>query len=523
MVRNLWRGLLLALLALLLSADGRADASSFGPSATVSLSNGAASANANISFTFGLSSPNAYMELLVLFEPSQFGVATGGSVPDGAIGGSLVIDVKTGLFNGACNSSNHIVYTLLDATTNTGDQVAYEDGAADGNGDGLEDAVTKYPDSLARTFPGLTPRARLYSSVTVAGIYNPINVVVFEPGTDVAGFPVDAGLGYPAVAVLRNFGDPLAVANPELLTDVCTTLSVAGVLNGVTGDNPDTGANEEGLAYRTNPAVSGAYNFAAFAVSLRDAENDGIENSLDTCPFVVNAGNPRTGGSAGGDSDFDGLDAACDSSGGDSDEDNDGYGNRQDNCPLVANGVALSNQADGDLDQIGDVCDPAPAVPTGHRHARCVIATANVGGGGAPVPANPESLAPCGPLAPGDADGDGFTDIAETQIGTVGDYRCGNNGWPADLVPDNALNIADINSFTLPLRGDGSFNKFGHAVPDAQDANIARWNLDPGNNVINVGDLNALSPGVNAPTARPPMFGGQPAFFTNGGQCPWPP
>jgi hypothetical protein len=35
--------------------------------------------------------------------------------------------------------------------------------------------------------------------------------------------------------------------------------------------------------------------------------------------------------------------------------------------------------------------------------------------------------------------------------------------------------------------------------------------------------LNALNPAVNAPTARPPMFGGLPAFFTNGGQCPYPP
>jgi len=126
--------------------------------------------------------------------------------------------------------------------------------------------------------------------------------------------------------------------------------------------------------------------------------------------------------------------------------------------------------------------------------------------------------------SPGDdRDGDGFTDEAEVLfIGTDAAKNCGSTGWPADLAGNNnILNIGDFNSFLFPLRIDGSFNKFGHAVPDS-DSNIARWNLAGGND-INIGDLNALNPGVNAPTARPPMFGGQPAFFTNGGQCPGPP
>jgi len=130
-----------------------------------------------------------------------------------------------------------------------------------------------------------------------------------------------------------------------------------------------------------------------------------------------------------------------------------------------------------------------------------------------------------------DFDGDGFTDDAEAlKIGTNPGYPCGNPGWPADLLADNRLNIGDINSFLFPLRGNGSFNKFDHPVPDPQDANIARWNLEsagPGATTINIGDLNALNPAVLAPTAAPPMFGGLPAFFTdvgNGvGGCPFPP
>jgi hypothetical protein len=63
-------------------------------------------------------------------------------------------------------------------------------------------------------------------------------------------------------------------------------------------------------------------------------------------------------------------------------------------------------------------------------------------------------------------------------------------------------------------------------VPDAGRENEQRWNLDnagAGGGVINIADLNALNPAVAAATSRPPMFGGQAAFFTNLGMCPWPP
>lgn len=108
-------------------------------------------------------------------------------------------------------------------------------------------------------------------------------------------------------------------------------------------------------------------------------------------------------------------------------------------------------------------------------------------------------------------------------IGTGPLDPCGNDGWPADLTgDDNRLNVADLASFIFPLRADGSFNKIGHPVPDPDDPSISRWDLDP-NNVITIADLNALNPRVDATTSRPPMFGGQPAFFTNLGLCPFPP
>jgi len=131
--------------------------------------------------------------------------------------------------------------------------------------------------------------------------------------------------------------------------------------------------------------------------------------------------------------------------------------------------------------------------------------------------------------SPGDdKDGDGFTDEAEVLfIGTNAAKPCGNNGWPADLDPNNTLDIGDFNSFLFPLRADSSFNKWGHPVPDAMDADIERWDLDAGDGVIDIGDINAINPAILAPTARPPMFGGQPAFLSdvgNGiGGCPFPP
>jgi hypothetical protein len=134
------------------------------------------------------------------------------------------------------------------------------------------------------------------------------------------------------------------------------------------------------------------------------------------------------------------------------------------------------------------------------------------------------------PLPPGaeayDCDGDGFIGSAEAAITTSDQDPCGGNGWPAELSgSDNRLNIADFTSFIFPLRPDGSFNYFNHTVPDPNIVGEARWNLDmaSGAGFINIADLNALNPAVNAPTSRPPMFGGQPAFFTNLGECPWAP
>ena len=99
-----------------------------------------------------------------------------------------------------------------------------------------------------------------------------------------------------------------------------------------------------------------------------DADGDGIDDGTDNCPNVFNPVRPVDDGQQG-DFDLDGAGDACDPcpldpgttdcstyDGGDVDA--DGVANDVDNCPNTPN----DDQADGDNDDKGDVCDPCPTV-----------------------------------------------------------------------------------------------------------------------------------------------------------------
>ncbi|MCA9516137.1 MAG: thrombospondin type 3 repeat-containing protein [Myxococcales bacterium] len=100
--------------------------------------------------------------------------------------------------------------------------------------------------------------------------------------------------------------------------------------------------------------------------SAGDADGDGIADAVDNCPNVFNAIRPMDGTSQP-NVDGDGLGDACDPCPFDADTtactsvnpddiDGDGFFNATDNCPSIPN----EDQADGDNDGIGDLCDACP-------------------------------------------------------------------------------------------------------------------------------------------------------------------
>ncbi len=171
-----------------------------------------------------------------------------------------------------------------------------------------------------------------------------------------------------------------------------------------------SGGDEGGCTYRSNPANGGTVNFTTLDVSQRDADGDGIENSLDVCALVPNSEwNPRAIDFIN-DPDNDGLPTACDPSPNETgagspsgcisgytgtDEDQDCFSNRADNCPVTKSLQDPSKPPepttnkpfapDSDSDGIGDVCDPDPTAPNGNVRALCLRFALNVDGVAGPA------------------------------------------------------------------------------------------------------------------------------------------
>lgn len=403
-------GALIGLLSLVLILGG-ADttrAGTFNPTLSVAIEN--PEPNANSVYTISLDIPHGDVQFggVVTFIPRDWGIVPGDQIPIGAIVGELTSGVTLGLINGACNNELTVEFTFLNSSIDVTDTVIYidedenntPDFAEDKDNSGLPDAFEYYPDSITRTLVDENdqpqqPIRRSAGITMVAGTEVILQFLIFEPGTFIdEHIPYDEEMGYPTVTLLQNAGDPDADPIPSAITDFCTPLTTVNTTYGFSKDNPCTdeavpvdkldplcevtGAtfeipeeatttpDESGVALFTNPQ-DGTYTFTLIAVGQRDNDNDGLENSLDTCNFVANVGDARIKGE--GDEDADGLDAACDplddllAGGANSDEDLDGYTNRQDNCPRVPNGENEDNQRDTDDDFIGDACDPNPDDP----------------------------------------------------------------------------------------------------------------------------------------------------------------
>lgn len=220
----------------------------------------------------------------------------------------------------------------------------------------------------------------------------------------------------------NNTSDDPTPATPEdtAVNDGCPAV---GDPEG-TRDGPCTRADEGGCVVVTNPPDEGTYLFRTMALSHRDADSDGIDNTLDVCATVYNSDwDPGVEDSAQ-DADLDGLPNACDPNPGapspmtpascptgllGPDEDQDCAPNRGDDCPTVnqlgdpssdpgADNPVIMLDTDGDA--IGDVCDPSPDYPDGVLRGYCLNFALDVGGDpaapvvGSVVGGGPECLHP---------------------------------------------------------------------------------------------------------------------------------
>ena len=414
MLRAPLAALVIVVGAIALVGSARADPR-FDPSFSVELTQPAPQVPSELTLRFRLDS-GYQLSTAVVYLPLDWGVVPGDQLPLGTKVAYTDAIETFGLINSTCNQPLAIRFDLFNASLDPSQTVSIndtewdqgvdpstpgfgtQDFADDQDGNGLLDAIDRYPDFLNTTLGDVRPIARTAGVAINAGVPRLLQFLIFAPGSrlDLPDRVVSEAIGgvaqsgYPMLMVMQDFRNPDTPHQPDPITDYCTPLDMS-----LSFFPPDGGG---GLL--VNPQ-SGSYGFTLVALGKRDADGDGCENSLDTCPFVPNAGNPSA--LASGDADQDGLDATCDPNdellhaGSNSDEDGDGYLNRQDICPLmqVPNifDIPPGEQTDEDFDDIGDACDPSPQSPDGE--ALVAVKTAQVVVGEASGSGGPPKAAAC--------------------------------------------------------------------------------------------------------------------------------
>jgi len=318
------------------------DDPNFEATLTAAVSDDSAGAHAHLTLDMSVRAGDVAPKAFSILLPTKWGITPGCEIPIGLGIGALRWDVLLGREGNPCNEPGPLLFTMLNASTNTADTVEFGDSDNNGTPDyaedkdhtGRADVVEKYPSFLNRLFPGRLPLRR------TVGLFPYVNPPILAQS--LAFQDLDGSEGTSLALILQDIGDPEAVAGKSGFSDYCTPTGFKLT---------DSGATYAGSPLYTNPPA-GRYQLVLTAFGERDAEGDGIENALDTCPFDANVGNPRVKGE--GDADEDGLDAACDPNDFENnpDQDGDGYLNRDDICPLVP-----STQKDSDGDEIGDECD----------------------------------------------------------------------------------------------------------------------------------------------------------------------
>ncbi len=484
---------------------------SFNPHLGASLADSSPGVASDINLDFSIDAPDPIFDSIVTFLPSEMYIAPDADVPNGAIAGTLDAESTLGLFNGDCNTLLPVHFDLVEASTDIHDLIPLYSGYPDFNNNGLPENVDHYPEFLVRLAPNLQPIERLYGQTLVAGVQTFVNFVVFAPGTKIARLPeMDASLGYQVVVFLN---DPTSPSVPFAITDFCTPLSTNTVVFGTSQDNPDTTANESSVTLKRNPQSAGGYNAVSFVRSQWDTDGDGVENTMDPCPFTLDPGwDPRGGGSQAADADSDGLPNSCDPSPNDtnSDQDGDGYQNKQDNCPLFAENYP----PDYDHDGIGDACDPLPEDASqggvAQRAEVCLTSEFEVGAGGtAPevvCPSGPDVILP--PVLMIDPGGEKF------RVGTVLSLYA-QLTEPISNEPIAATKISFDVTGANPTTGNCTTNNFGncqfnYAAPNVGTDTITASADVGAEHITNTATVEWLNPPENDDFANATVIGALP-------------
>jgi len=385
-VRLLVLGTLIMVAALLAGAWGVrgaarsavAQGDGFHPSYAVSVSNAAADSPTDDRIESHIPVGDRYYAFTIGFVPTAWQSTPSAEVNLGVRHGVVDLVLHVGLMNGPCNTPLPLHFDMLNAVTDKSRTVTFGDGFDDSNGDGNPDFIDMYPDFNDRILGPAQPYLREAAITEVQGTKLLMQFLGYEAGATVAGRTFDPALGEPLAILVNNTGDPLAVPAPGAVTDACSPEDVTTV---------GFGTAQDGTVMIKTPREPGTYTWKRLYVLQRDADGDGIENTLDPCPLDPDpAWDPRAAEAIGpGDADGDGLPSSCDPDDNNavSDQDGDGYLNRGDNCPTVANGVsqagtAAGNQKDSDSDGIGDACDPNPLKADSEGEAPEVLLSSDV-------------------------------------------------------------------------------------------------------------------------------------------------
>ncbi len=486
-------------------------------------------------------------------------VAADAAIPDGQKVGGLESQTTLGLLNGPCTTPLIVDFIFYESTTNTANTIApaaegtpdrFANLKTDANGDNFADStspfVSQYPTFYNPGFdpdlqfpggpdgakPPIAPRARYTGMTRVPPATGDWIILSFFQLTSgqLADFDTDPNNKFSQLARLARQGvpagtighdsynlsfsilqDPTAVqASPSPITDFCSPLGVRTMLKGMT-----PGGQTRGKTGLVNSGVNGGntHLYVNYSFSLRDADDDGLENAVDTCPYNANSG---------ADGDSDGIDNACDPPGGaNTDEDGDGFDNRQDNCPKIANPTQVEGEQttthvlaapDGGpkTDGIGDACDSegggSDTVANGtfildlDSQPNCIGAAQTdadadgwcAGAGGCAAGNDPNDANAAQSCSSGseDIDGDGVSDKIEIRAQTdpMEDCPKGNkqHAWGPDNNNSGKVDIVDVGAYRP------AFNK-----SEGQAGYSKRLELAASLTKIDIVDVGALRPFFN--------------------------